>query len=447
MFFGEINNVNAQLVLEIYIASFFLSYPIFDRKKGFIWKYLLLTVIFITLGYFFPTYWDSNPFLTTFYWTFMYGTLLLFSLPALLLCFKMNFYNAVLVCLSSYLIHHINNIFASIFTDSISMFTNIDGIPFQIIKWSIAFVSILFTYFIFFHFYRLQRKASLQLTFNNKQLVFFAFVVIIFTIIISSGVRVFYYVSDIKTLFLIGLISNFASCLILVILFFFFLKHNHIQQELEIEKRLMKERKEQYELSKENIDSLNIKFHDLKYRVALLTSSNEAISKDSLKDIYRDIDVYEALAKTGNKALDIVLTQYALRSENNHIKFTSIADGKALSFMSDYDIYVLFGNAITNAIEATSKLENEEKRLISLIMKRKGNVLYIELENFFKKEDFIIKNGLLQTSKSDKEYHGFGMKSMENIVHKYDGVMSFKIDNDIFHLLITFTLKDENTTN
>ena len=80
-------------------------------------------------------------------------------------------------------------------------------------------------------------------------------------------------------------------------------------------------------------------------------------------------------------------------------------------------------------------------------MKRKGNVLYIELENFFKKEDFIMKNGLLQTSKSDKEYHGFGMKSMENIVHKYDGVMSFKIDNDIFHLLITFTLKDENTTN
>lgn len=67
MFFGEINNVNAQLVLEIYIASFFLSYPIFDRKKGFIWKYLLLTVIFITLGYFFPTYWDSNPFLTTLY--------------------------------------------------------------------------------------------------------------------------------------------------------------------------------------------------------------------------------------------------------------------------------------------------------------------------------------------------------------------------------------------
>lgn len=65
MFFGEINNVNAQLVLEIYIASFFLSYPIFDRKKGFIWKYLLLTIIFITLGYFFPTYWDSNPFLTT----------------------------------------------------------------------------------------------------------------------------------------------------------------------------------------------------------------------------------------------------------------------------------------------------------------------------------------------------------------------------------------------
>ena len=130
--------------------------------------------------------------------------------------------------------------------------------------------------------------------------------------------------------------------------------------------------------------------------------------------------------------------------ENNKHAMSSFLIILSFSFLSALS---LFGNVITNAIEATSKLENEEKRLISLIMKRKGNVLYIELENFFKKEDFIMKNGLLQTSKSDKEYHGFGMKSMENIVHKYDGVMSFKIDNDIFHLLITFTLKDENTTN
>lgn len=43
--------------------------------------------------------------------------------------------------------------------------------------------------------------------------------------------------------------------------------------------------------------------------------------------------------------------------------------------MSPYDIYSLFGNAITNAIEAVTKIEDKEKRNISLVMKKKGKYI------------------------------------------------------------------------
>lgn len=440
MFFGEINKINLQLVLETFLASFLIASPVYKRRKHFVIKTILVTAIFCVLGYFFPSYYIENiPALNILYWTFMYTCLLLFSLPGLLVCFDMKFVNAFLISLTSYTIHHINNIFSSIITGFISIYSGIDtsSTLYSLINYSTQALVLIVTYVLFYYYYLKQRKENLQLVYNNKQLLFFAFIVVIFTIVISSGVRICYYSNDLNGVYIIGLVSNFASCLLVLIFFFVFLRSNKLQQELQIEKRIIEQEKKQYELSKENIDSLNIKFHDLKYRVNMLTSNNSQITKEDLKDIYDGIDVYESVVKTGNQALDVVLTQNALRAENNHIKFTSIADGKALSFMSNTDIYVLFGNAISNAIEATMKLK-EEKRHISLVLKRKGNIVSIELENFFNPDNLKIIDGKIETSKSDKSYHGYGLKSMENIVRKYDGVMNTNAESDIFLLTMTF---------
>jgi hypothetical protein len=441
MFFGTINIINLQLVLETYLASFLIAAPVYERRKHFVLKLIVLTLIFATLGYFFPSYYSSNPAITILYWTFMYTTLLLFSIPSLLLLFRMNTYNAILISLSAYLIHHINNICASILTSIIEVYELMDttSIIYEIVKWSINLVVLVITYVIFFQFYIDQRKENLQLIFNSRQLIFFSAIVVIFTIVISSGVRVYYYQSDAKAVYMISLASNFFSCLLVMFYLFTFLRHNRLQQELLIEKRIIEQSKKQYELSKENIDSLNIKFHDLKYRVNQLVNNKE-ITKEDLKDIYKDIDIYESVVKTGNKALDVVLTQNALRAENNNIKFTYIADGNALSFMSDADIYVLFGNAISNAIEATMYLLDEGKRHISLVIKMKGNILSIEIENFFDENTLKMVDGKLITSKKDKHSHGYGIRSMRNIVRKYDGILDYHIDKDIFHLTMTFTI-------
>ncbi len=443
MFFGEINKINCQLVIETFLACFLIATPVYKRRNHFIIKAILMTVIFSVLGYFFPSVFvTGNSVVNILYWTFMYTCLLLFSIPCLMICYEMKLVNAFLIALTSYTVHHINNIFSSIITSFISIYSGIDtsSTLYSIISYSIQALVLVVTYVLFYYYYLKQRKENLQLIYNNTQLLFFALIVVIFTIIISSGVRICYYSFENDAVYLIGLVSNFASCLLVLIFFFVFLRRNKLQQELQIEKRIIEQEKKQYELSKENIDSLNIKFHDLKYRVNTLTN-NSQITKEDLKDIYDEIDIYESVVKTGNQALDVVLTQNALRAENNHIKFTSIADGKALSFMSSTDIYVLFGNAISNAIEATMKLK-EEKRHISLVLKRKGNIVSIELENFFNPDNLKVVDGKIETSKFDKSYHGYGLKSMQNIVKKYDGVMNTRVESDIFLLTMTFTIDD-----
>ena len=107
--------------------------------------------------------------------------------------------------------------------------------------------------------------------------------------------------------------------------------------------------------------------------------------------------------------------------------------------MKDYDIYSLFGNALDNAIEYVLNLE-EEKRFIRLNVKIIGENLLIHMENYFSGE-LIYDNGLPKTTKEDKDYHGYGMKSIQLIVNKYDGDLNISLDNNVFSLFIMFPIK------
>lgn len=111
-------------------------------------------------------------------------------------------------------------------------------------------------------------------------------------------------------------------------------------------------------------------------------------------------------------------------------------DGAQLDFMRDADIYSLFGNALDNAIEAVKDVD-EEKRNIGISVKRVGEMVSVHVENYLDKP--LEMNGdLPRTTKKDKEFHGFGLISIRNIVQKYGGIMTVKRVNNTFNLNIIF---------
>lgn len=83
------------------------------------------------------------------------------------------------------------------------------------------------------------------------------------------------------------------------------------------------------------------------------------------------------------------------------------------SFVEELDLYSLFQNALTNAINAVSALPDGVERFISLSSVRDGNMLTIHMENPCE-DDIDFVDGLPQT-KNDPDWHGFGMKSMNRI--------------------------------
>lgn len=205
---------------------------------------------------------------------------------------------------------------------------------------------------------------------------------------------------------------------------------NKMKNDLVIMQQIMNQKEAQYNLSKNNIELINQKCHDMKYILKTIELSDE---KKDLQEIVDNIGIYDAIQKTGNEIMDVVLTEYNLMCEKNSIDFTAIVDGKILNCMVDIDIYSLFGNILENAVEACMQVEDCQKRYIILKVVKKGKIISIHQENI-SNNAISMKYGAPITTKNDTDYHGFGTKSIKYIVEKYEGGVSFQVKKNIFVL-------------
>ncbi len=213
-------------------------------------------------------------------------------------------------------------------------------------------------------------------------------------------------------------------------------KEIQIRFEKETLHNIMEMQYKNYQLSKENIDMVNRKYHDLKHQINLLkTQAYVGKSTSYLEKMEHEIRVYETQNKTGNQILDAVLTNKAMICQNKEIELKFIVDGEALSFMEDMDVSALFGNMLDNAIESAEKQQEKQKRLIWLYVTKEKQFVRIRTENYCD-EKIRFKNGMPVTTKKDRRLHGYGMKSIKSTVEKYHGSVVAAQENNWFELKI-----------
>lgn len=194
---------------------------------------------------------------------------------------------------------------------------------------------------------------------------------------------------------------------------------------------LWQEDRRQFEISKKTIDTINIRYHDLKHMLAGLEGR---LPDEEIASIKNALRVFSSRFKTGNEALDVLLAENSLRCGEEGITLTYMGNGADLSFMNVMDVYSLFGNAIDNAVEAVRKLQDPEKKIIDIVTERMGGMTSISISNFFSGE-VVMEDGMPVTNKSDEEgLHGFGMKSMRLITEKYGGRLTADVEGDLFSL-------------
>ncbi|MBQ9308956.1 MAG: sensor histidine kinase [Clostridia bacterium] len=211
--------------------------------------------------------------------------------------------------------------------------------------------------------------------------------------------------------------------------------HVALASENEVIRRLSRERQTQYEISRENIEMINQKSHDLKHQLQALALVSDEERNRQIQETSRAIDFYDATVKTGNEALDTLLTEKSVYCTNRSIRLSCMVSTENLRKIALIDLYTLLGNAIDNAIESVERIENPEQKVISLSILDRSNILYIQLENYFS-GTLTMQGDLPQTQKKDTFSHGYGVKSIRNIVRRYGGTMGIRTEGQVFCLEI-----------
>lgn len=214
-----------------------------------------------------------------------------------------------------------------------------------------------------------------------------------------------------------------------------------LSHEVEVMNYILQRQYEMFQQSKENIDLINIKYHDLKHQINVIKAETDLVKRDGyLSDLYKAINSYEIENKTGHPILDVVLNSKAAICLEKNINLTCIADGKLLDFMDAMDICTIFGNTLENAIESVEKLHDFKKRMIKVAVYKQHSFLMMRFENYFEDMISFTPDGIPKTTKKDHNFHGFGIKSIKNVIAKYDGNITINTADNWFILRILIPL-------
>lgn len=303
----------------------------------------------------------------------------------------------------------------------------------------------LFFYTIFYRIFRIKLKESggriFEDTSNNVAFCGMLFVLVYLATFMCQTIFVgISYTYDHVNY--IGATVDFLICILLLWVQHGILQIRNINQEKEIVEHLLYERKRQYELSRENIETINHKCHDLKHQIRALEHVSEGERSDYIRELEDAIGIYDAVVETGNEVVNTIISEKALICGRRDIRLSCMVDASHLDFMSTLDIYALLGNALDNAIENVSRYADKDKRIVSLTICAVGDFLSIQINNYCE-DNVVFADGLPVTTKRNKDYHGFGMKSMRHLAKKYGGSMATSIADNMFTLQILLPMPRE----
>lgn len=434
---------------ELLIAEGLFTFKL-RRRSGYAWRMLAsiaaLYIVVFCMPVFTFTQKNYLPVLTTCF-TFLF--IFALTVLGLFICYKEPLINIIFCALAAYSSQHIAYevyslvITASGLSNGMQGAYGYGGIPTEYNAFTaiVYFDGYAIVYFLMYIIFGRRIKKNSELHLKNSVIVLVAAITII--IVIFFNAIILQRITERTDMLIVYLtfVYDIMCCLFITFIQFALSVSNSMKSELDIIRRLRDKEHEQYVISKENIDLINLKCHDLKHQLRRLGAQGK-LDENVQHEIEQAVDIYDSVVKTGNEALDVILTEKSLLCSRNGIKLACMADGASLSFISSSDLYSLFGNAIDNAIEAVKGLENPGMHTIGLVVRKVHGFLSVNICNYYANEITLV-DGLPATTKEDTRFHGYGLKSIKMIVEKYGGDLSFQTQNGVFYLNILFPLEGE----
>ena len=367
------------------------------------------------------------------------------TIPAARFCFGAGWRGCVFCTVAGYSVQHLASVCYDMaltiagFSGSTQVYSNaparFDPIPAAIFLEVYALV-----YWALYQLFARRMKKGEDMDIQRPSLLVLVALTVLVEIVLNAVVIYHKYENMDLVYYLAASLANVVFSLSVLVLLFSLLFQKSLEAELEVVYQMWRQEQKQYEISKQTIDLINVKCHDMKHQIRAI-SRQAAIDPAALEEMESVISIYGTIVKTGSQALDIILAEKNLYCQKNGVTISCIADGAKLDFMTDSDIYSLFGNLLDNAIRSVTALE-PDKRVISFSVRAERAFLSINSHNYYGGE-VRMERGLPVSNQAETGYHGFGVKSMALIVEKYGGTISFHAKSQVFNVNILFPLNPD----
>lgn len=207
-----------------------------------------------------------------------------------------------------------------------------------------------------------------------------------------------------------------------------------------LENQVLRDQVSSYEreimLQNENMEALRSFRHDMKRHfaeISVLASTGEIEQiKNYVSAMENNLVESRRLVDSGNTALDTVLNYMLQRAVDKKIQLNVKVVVPSDLKLSAYDMNIIFGNLLENAIEAQKDVKNPS---IDLEINYLMDSLVVEISNRCLQK-VIFKGGLPVTTKQSVREHGYGLKNVKKVLDKYISTLDFECSDERFTVKI-----------
>lgn len=175
--------------------------------------------------------------------------------------------------------------------------------------------------------------------------------------------------------------------------------------------------------------------HDMRNNYVLEMSYLESGKYDELKDLYEnmigDLKPESNVVSTGNIGIDSIVNFKLEMARELSIQIEPDIKIRGEVNIENQDVNVLFGNLLDNAIEAVENYEGIDKK-IGLQIYSDETALLVRVSNPYENVIQEDEKGNVLTSKEDAINHGIGLKSIKEVVNRYNGDLKIEWEENIF---------------
>lgn len=249
----------------------------------------------------------------------------------------------------------------------------------------------------------------------------------IYHLYILNHKTVYYFISAIGFLFLNVMIVYIFDTIIDK--YKFMQEHTQLQHQMDYQDANYEKVVHSFKSIKRIIHDTNQQFL---YIEECIKRNELTAAMEHIKTTLNKVEGAYQRVNTGNLVIDALITNTLNIGQANGIRIdTKLYLWSQEIHIDRYDLCVVIGNMLDNAIEASKKLTIAEDRYILIKIHSAESSLIIHISNHMDNEV-----AHLHSQKPTPEFHGIGLTNIARICDKYGGHMTIETENKVFNNMV-----------